>query len=117
MKPLEEPLQAPQPAPCPFCGSVGSRLVVDPDYVQCVECGATGPECDKRGKGFVAPHASVAAWNHRKPPPPPKRTANISRVSYSWLLDFQRDGKLALWPEVQSMARELIERRGEDAGR
>ena len=28
-----------EPAPCPFCGSAGSRLLVDPDYVQCVECG------------------------------------------------------------------------------
>lgn len=55
-------------APCPFCGSSGSRLLVDPDSVQCVECGASGPECDPRGRGFVPPRASVTAWNTRAPP-------------------------------------------------
>lgn len=61
------PLQLPElvPLPCPFCGSGGRRLIVDPDYVQCLECGATGPECDKRGRGFVPPAASVEAWNRR----------------------------------------------------
>jgi hypothetical protein len=54
------------PQPCPFCGSSGKRLVVDPDFVQCLECGASGPECDKRGRGFVPPAASVEAWNKRK---------------------------------------------------
>ena len=64
-----ERLQGLEPIACPFCGSSGSRLVVDPDYVQCVDCGATGPECDVRGKGHVRPRASVEAWNMRKRPP------------------------------------------------
>lgn len=59
------PLQMLEPAPCPFCGSAGPRLIVDPDFVSCVECGATGPECDKRGKGYVPPSASIEAWNRR----------------------------------------------------
>jgi hypothetical protein len=113
-----DPDAGPLPIACPFCASVGERLVVTDDTVQCFECGAAGPECDKRGKGFVAPHASVEAWNRRPTPTAPaKRSRNISRVSYNWLLDFERDGKLALWPEVQSMARELLERRAEERGK
>jgi hypothetical protein len=115
---MAEKLQiALEPAPCPFCGSAGPRLVVDPDYVQCVECGATGPECDPRGRGHVPPRASVTAWNTRRPPAAAPRTRNISRVTYQWLEEFEKDGRLALWPEVQSMARELMARRREDMGK
>ena len=106
-----------EPAPCPFCGSAGSRLLVDPDYVQCVECGATGPECDPRGRGHVPPRKSVEAWNARRPPAKAPRTRNISRVTYQWLEQFEADGRLALWPEVQSMARELMARRREEMGK
>lgn len=56
------------PLPCPFCGSTDKRLLVDADYVMCVECGATGPECDKRGRGFVPIGAAVEAWNRRRSP-------------------------------------------------
>lgn len=45
------------------------------------------------------------------------RIRNVSRVTYDWLEKFQADGKLALWPEVQAMARELMERRREDLGK
>lgn len=104
-----------EPSPCPFCGSAGSRLLVDPDYVQCVECGATGPECDPRGRGFVPPRASVEAWNARRRPleAVPR---DISRIAFSWLEQFESNGRLALWPEVQAMARELLERRRQDLG-
>ena len=111
------PVQVLEPLPCPFCGSAGSRVLVDPDYVQCVECGATGPECDPRGLGHVPPRASVTAWNQRNRPAAAPRTRNISRVSFTWLEQFEADGRLALWPEVQAMARELLERRRQEIGK
>jgi Lar family restriction alleviation protein len=47
---------APEPLPCPFCGSGGEQLVVerwssedDPDashHVECLKCGSNGPQKD-----------------------------------------------------------------------
>lgn len=60
---------APDPLPCPFCGSGADQLVVerwsevdDPDpsyHVECLKCGANGPQDDTQ-------LAAAQAWNERK---------------------------------------------------
>jgi len=64
-KPLE---QAPEPLPCPFCGSRAEQLVIerwsaedDPDasyHVECLKCGGNGPQADSE-------LAAAEAWNGR----------------------------------------------------
>ncbi len=65
-KPLEN---APAAESCPFCGSGADQLVVerwgaedDPDpsyHVECLECGANGPQNDTAV-------GAAEAWNARK---------------------------------------------------
>lgn len=65
-KPVEG---APDPLPCPFCGTGADQLVVerwseedDPDasyHVECLKCGANGPQDDTR-------LAAAQKWNERK---------------------------------------------------
>ncbi len=60
---------APEPMPCPFCGSVADQLVVerwssedDPDashHAECLKCGCNGPQRD-------TPLAAAEMWNGRK---------------------------------------------------
>ena len=60
---------APEPLPCPFCGSGAEQLIVerwsaedDPDasyHVECLKCGCNGPQDDTQ-------LAAAQAWNERK---------------------------------------------------
>jgi Lar family restriction alleviation protein len=65
-----EPIaDAPEPRPCPFCGSRADQLVVerwsdeeDPDpafHVECLKCGCNGPQ----GTTQIA---AAQSWNARQ---------------------------------------------------
>jgi Lar family restriction alleviation protein len=61
-------LDAPEPRPCPFCGSGADQLVVerwsgedDPDasfHVECLKCGCNGPQAPTQLE-------AAEAWNRR----------------------------------------------------
>jgi Lar family restriction alleviation protein len=65
----ESVADAPEPVPCPFCGSGAAQLVVerwtaedDPEpshHVECLKCGSNGPQGDTA-------IAAAQAWNARK---------------------------------------------------
>ena len=64
-KPIED---APEPLPCPFCGSRADQLVVerwsaedDPDasfHVECLRCGSNGPQA-------ASALEAATGWNGR----------------------------------------------------
>lgn len=65
--------------PCPFCGSIYLREPVPGAlYVECLDCGAFGPNINITGAEKTAtPHweydAAIWAWNERATYPEPRR--------------------------------------------
>jgi Lar family restriction alleviation protein len=56
--------------PCPFCGSVGEHMFAPCStpisYIQCVDCGANGPDFAEEHEGDTEYAAkAIAAWNTR----------------------------------------------------
>lgn len=48
-------------APCPFCGSRHAELRFDEYHVECLDCGARGPE-------GITPAKAIKGWNTRRAP-------------------------------------------------